>query len=69
MRKSGESAAVPDILDLELPDWSGMKDSMARRVSPEAALEYCGRFLEWFPELSTTAQSQRAPKCEVEFVL
>ncbi len=68
MQKSKDSSARTERLDLQFPDWSGMDDS-TRRVEFQVALEYCERFRRWFPELSNRAQSQRVPKCTVEFVL
>ncbi len=68
MKKSAGQAPEIKVVDLDLPDWSGMDDSTAR-VTPEMAFAYCEQYPRWFPELFQIALAQRPPKCEVEFVL
>jgi len=54
--------------DLELPDWSAMRDS-PRRMSPEAAFRLCEEYFVLFPEAAKRWRKFRRKKCDVEFVL
>ena len=68
MKKSDEPAPRANGLELELPDWSGMDDSLAR-VDPDAAFLLCEAYPVWFVEAAARWRIQRPEKCLVEFVL
>jgi len=68
MKECDDLADQTDLLELDLPDWNGMDDSTAR-VTPEAAFQFCEQYRAWSPELADKWESQRPPKCPVEFVL
>ena len=68
MKKSDESAPRTNGLELELPDWSGMDDSLAR-VDPDAAFLLCEQYPVWFAEAAARWRIQRPEKCLVEFTL
>ena len=68
MKKCDDSPDKTDLPELEFPDWSGMDDSTAR-IRPDAAFQLCEQYCAWSPELVDKWQSQRPPKCLVEFVL
>lgn len=55
-------------LDLEFPDWSGMKDT-GRMVAPATALRLVEVYYRWFPGKRDLLERRWAEKCEVEFVL
>ncbi len=65
MKNFDASAKPSSVLDLDLPDWSGM-DRFTPRLTTEAALRYNEALLrEAPPELRLRSP---LPKCEVEFV-
>jgi hypothetical protein len=68
MKKSVGSAATNPARDLELPDWSGMDDSL-RSISPETAFRLCEAYPKSFPEQAKRWRAERPPKCTVEFIL
>ena len=68
MKKSDESAVKVESGELKFPDWSGMDDSSAR-VSPDAALQLCEQYAEWFPDTAVMWRSRGLEKCPVEFTL
>jgi hypothetical protein len=53
---------------LDLSDWSAADDSTAR-VSVEAPLALCERYLAEMPEVVQRLRAQRGTPCPVEFVL
>ncbi|GEM_PF-7114892 len=72
MKKSGESARKiklkPIDLDLELPDFSGMRDTSAC-VSADAAYKLCEEYAAIFHVPVRNYREQNRHRCEVEFVL
>lgn len=54
--------------ELELPDWSAMRDAPAR-ISPEAAFRLTEEYFAMFPEVAKRWRKFRQHKCDVEFVL
>ena len=61
-----KNSNVPE--DLELPDWSAMRDS-DRPISPAVIFELCEEYYQLFPEAAKKWNKFRPEKCEVEFVL
>ena len=68
MKKSEEFPRNTEASDLELPDWSGMTDSIGR-ISVQAAFELSEQYLEMFPEAYRQRRREPPEKCTVEFVL
>jgi hypothetical protein len=72
MKKCDESAAKterkPVDLDLELPDFTGMRDTSVF-TSAEAAYRFSEEYLAMFPVAVENYRKQAKIKCEVEFVL
>lgn len=68
MKKSVEPQGVNDSVDLEFPDWSGMKDSPLR-MSPEEAMRLTFEYRNWFPEAALLWDAHRPTPVDAEFVL
>jgi len=68
-KSSGASAAVSNVPDLDLPDWSGM-DRYTPRMSTADALRLNEEYLAaWLADPQNLDLRRKEPKCEVEFVL
>lgn len=57
-----------NVLDLELPDWSAIRDPH-RPISPMAAFEICEDYYKLFPSAVEKWKKIRREKCDVEFIL
>lgn len=57
-----------DLDDLELPDWSAMRDPH-RPISTMAAFQICEEYYQLFPKAVERWNKIRREKCTVEFVL
>lgn len=66
-RKCVKPVSVPENIDFELPDWSGMEDSSSR-ISAEAAFRLCEELVV-FAARAGAQTDDRPEKCLVEFVL
>lgn len=57
-----------NVLDLEFPDWSAMRDPH-RPISTKAAFELCDDYYKLFPHAVEQWKKFRCEKCTVEFKL
>jgi hypothetical protein len=68
MKNSSALADASDAIDLDLPDWKGMRESVWR-PSPEVVFELCEEYSTRFPEARRQHELQGRNKCTVPFVL
>jgi hypothetical protein len=68
MKKFDEPRMGNEALDLEFPEWSGMRDS-SELVSAGRALALSEEYAVLFPEAMRKRQQEKWDKCAVEFVL
>ena len=68
MKKCDAPPAPIETTALELPDWSGLRDS-SKLVRPEVAFALSEEYAARFKKAAGNRRSRRREKCLVEFVL